>query len=96
MEVGPCLARANPCPLVRRPCGIRPSGSPHHDDDGDDDGDPAKSLWPFFRDLDLLRLLEDAAAGPASGQLSQDECRDDLEAYLQGLRNFSSWAVQSE
>ncbi|XP_034250266.1 uncharacterized protein LOC117650773 [Thrips palmi] len=63
-----------------------------HHDLHDHEGDA--SLWPFFRDLDLLRLLEAAASAPASGLPHRDECRRDLDAYLQGLRNFSSWAVQ--
>ena len=53
-----------------------------------------RSLWPFFRDLDLLYLLQEAArVRPAS---HATRCWRDLQLYLQGLRNFSSWAMQSE
>ncbi|XP_052125949.1 O-acyltransferase like protein-like, partial [Frankliniella occidentalis] len=60
------------------------------------DPGPARSLWPFFRDLDLLRLLQGAAFtdGADAYSASVTQCRADLRAYLEGLENFSKWAVQ--
>lgn len=63
-----------------------------------------RSLWPFFRDLDLLRLLERATANPDpvvtatvdAAARAQSDCRADLQRYLEGLSNYSSWAAQSE
>ncbi len=83
---------------MRRPCG---DGDP---DDGDGDRGP-RSPWPFFRDLDLLRLLREAAtaADRAENAVTTTEatstptarCRADLREYLQDLESYAPWAVQS-